>query len=54
MIKIKEEASLWAQTGALGLCDALPMTWDVHYGHFSTPYNPHPRRLVKKPIFSMK
>jgi hypothetical protein len=34
MIKIKEEASLWAQTGALGLCDALPMTWDVHYGHF--------------------
>ena len=30
MSKIKEEASLWAQDGALGLRDALPTTWDVH------------------------
>jgi hypothetical protein len=30
MIKIKDEASLWAQAGSIGMRDALPMTWDVH------------------------
>jgi hypothetical protein len=30
MANIKEEASLWAQAGALGLRAALPTTWDVH------------------------
>jgi hypothetical protein len=30
MNAIKEEASLWARAGALGLRDMLPPTWDVH------------------------
>jgi hypothetical protein len=30
MSKIKEEASLWARAGAIGLGVALPATWDVH------------------------
>jgi hypothetical protein len=30
MIKIKEEVSLWAKAGALGLRYALLTTWDVH------------------------
>ena len=30
LMKIKEEAALWAAAGALGLRDIIPQTWDVH------------------------
>jgi hypothetical protein len=30
MTKIKNEASMWARAGALGLRAILPQTWDVH------------------------
>ena len=30
LVKIKEEARMWAQAGALGLRVILPSTWDVH------------------------
>ena len=30
LTKIKEEATLWATAGALGLRAIIPQTWDVH------------------------
>ena len=30
LTKIKEEATLWARAGALGLRALIPQTWDVH------------------------
>ena len=30
LVKIKEEARMWAKAGALGLRVILPSTWDVH------------------------
>uniref|UniRef100_A0A453MY60 Uncharacterized protein n=1 Tax=Aegilops tauschii subsp. strangulata TaxID=200361 RepID=A0A453MY60_AEGTS len=30
VVKIKEEALLWAKVGAGGLRDIIPQTWDVH------------------------
>jgi hypothetical protein len=54
MTKIKNEASLWARAGALGLRAILPQTWDVHLSFFTLPCNCPPRRLVTNSIFSMQ